>query len=194
MGKTKYPPPICHPDRPHYAKGKCRQCYMIGRQKRYYRENREALLEQKKEYAEKNKEKISEQRKEYARENKDVIRARGRKYRLWKLFRLTPEEWDTILKYQGGVCAISGKPPITKALAADHDHKTGKIRGALTMDMNRGLAFFRDDPELLRRAADYLENPPAVAALGKEVYGLIGKAQLKKKMVYGPPKKAGKNS
>jgi hypothetical protein len=166
---------------------------MLKQQAKYYRKNRTAILQQKKEYAEENKEAISEQRKEYAKENRDVIRKRGRKYRLWKLFRLTPEEWETILKYQDGVCAISGKPPVTKALAADHDHKTGKIRGALTMDMNRGLAFFKDDPILLRKAADYLENPPAVAALGKEVYGLIGKAQLKKKMIYGPPKKAGSN-
>jgi hypothetical protein len=192
--KVIYEHPICHPDRPHYAKGKCRQCYMIVQSPKYYRKNRKAILEQKKEYAEENKEAISEQRKEYARENKDVIRNRGRKYKLWKLFRLTPEEWETILKYQGGVCAISGKPPVTRALAADHDHKTGRIRGALAMDMNRGLAFFRDDPALLRKAADYLENPPAIAALGREVYGLLGKAQLKKKMVYGPPKKVRKKT
>ncbi len=151
-------------------------------------------MNQKKEYAEKNKKAISEQRKAYARENKDIIKKRGRKYKLWKLFRLTPEEWEIILKYQSGVCAVSGKPPVTRALAADHDHKTGRIRGALAMNINRGLALFNDDPALLRKAADYLENPPAVIALGKEVYGLLGKAQIKKKMVYGPPKKAGKES
>jgi hypothetical protein len=36
--------------------------------------------------------------------------------------------------------------------------------------------------------ADYAENPPAIAALGAPRYGLIGKAQRKKKMIYGPPK------
>ena len=53
------------------------------------------------------------------------------------------------------------------------------------MNVNRGLAFFNDDPVLLRKAAEYLENPPAVLALGKKVFGLIGKATSKKKMVYG---------
>jgi len=38
--------------------------------------------------------------------------------------------------------------------------------------------------------ADYLEDPPAVKAIGPH-YGLIGKAKLnKKRKIYGPPKEA----
>jgi hypothetical protein len=109
----------------------------------------------------------------------------SRKTTLWKLYRLTENDWETINRYQGRVCAITGKPPGRTRLSTDHDHSSGLIRGLLSMRVNRGLAYFDDDPKLLRKAADYLEAPPAVAALGKKVYGLIGRAKAKKRMVYG---------
>jgi Recombination endonuclease VII len=107
--------------------------------------------------------------------------------RLWVVYRLTLEDQKKILEFQGGVCAISGKPPKKQPLSCDHDHKNGKIRGMISTRINRGLAYFNDDPALLRRAADYLENPTAPRALGREVYGLIGQARHKSKMVYGSP-------
>lgn len=110
--------------------------------------------------------------------------------RLLELYQLSEADWQRIFDYQGGVCAITGRPPRT-TLNTDHCHHTGLIRGLLTPWANKGLAFFDDSPEQLRRAADYLENPPAVQALGREVYGLLGRAKRKKKMVYGGPAIAG---
>lgn len=109
----------------------------------------------------------------------------SRAKRLWELYRLTEDDWTKILRHQGGICPITLKLPGNIAFNTDHDHTTGLIRGLLSPWANKGLAYFDDDPAQLRRAADYLENPPAVAALGKETYGLVGKAQRKKKMVYG---------
>lgn len=106
--------------------------------------------------------------------------------RLMELYRLTPEDHAAILRHQGGVCAISKKP--MRRYGTDHCHATGLIRGILDWRINKGLAFFNDDPDLLRAAADYLENPPATAALGAPRYGLIGRAKTgKRKKVYGPP-------
>lgn len=49
----------CHPDRPHYAKGKCRQCYTNEAQKRYAEKNREAVLQRKRDYRKRNRDKIN---------------------------------------------------------------------------------------------------------------------------------------
>lgn len=58
-------------------------------------------------------------------------------------------------------CEICGAEPESKrAHAVDHDHQTGLIRGTLCRPCNQGLGHFRDDPNILRKAAEYLEQPP----------------------------------
>lgn len=100
----------------------------------------------------------------------------SRKQQLRK-FGLTIESYDTLLREQGGGCAICGKmvPPSSAmhgfhdgagALHVDHDHRCcadqsscGSCRrGLLCPDCNLGLGRFSDDPTLLRLAADYLEK------------------------------------
>jgi hypothetical protein len=110
-----------------------------------------------------------------------------RERRLWELYRLTEADWNKILTFQGGICPITLRLPGNVAFNTDHCHTTGLIRGLLSPWANKGLAYFDDDPDQLRRAADYLENPPAVTALGRKVFGLLGKAKRKKKMIYGGP-------
>ena len=48
----------------------------------------------------------------------------------------------------------------TKAIegGVDHCHRTGKVRGILCMGCNFSIGHFKDDPEILRRAAAYLEE------------------------------------
>lgn len=43
------------------------------------------------------------------------------------------------------------------SLARDHDHKTGYERGALCTKCNHVLGYVKDNPVLLRKAAEYLE-------------------------------------
>jgi hypothetical protein len=112
----------------------------------------------------------------------------ARKRHLWECYRLTPEGYAAIEKFQGGVCAACGKPSERVRLAVDHDHKTGRIRGLLCWVCNRALGFIRDRVDTAEGIALYLNDPPAPIALGKETYGLIGKAMRSKKVkVYGPP-------
>ena len=91
-----------------------------------------------------------------------------------KTFGITPEQYEQIKDLQGGRCAIcqvaSGA---TKALAVDHDHRhCGKgagcpecIRGLLCSTCNNMLGFARDNPEVFRRAMEYLRDPPAQRTL-----------------------------
>lgn len=72
-------------------------------------------------------------------------------------FGLTPEEYDAILAAQGGVCALCERPPMPGiSLHVDHDHGTGEIRGLLCVRCNNALGLFREDPDLLERAARYV--------------------------------------
>ena len=45
----------------------------------------------------------------------------------------------------------------TTGMNLDHDHSTGKPRGLLCHNCNRGLGLFQDDPVLLKEAARYVE-------------------------------------
>ncbi len=81
-------------------------------------------------------------------------------------FGITPVEWFRMLDRQEMRClvcpnrlVISRSPRASRRLTAhvDHDHKTGRVRGILCGECNRGLGQFQDDPQILRSAAAYLE-------------------------------------
>lgn len=88
---------------------------------------------------------------------------RGRRKFREKLYGLSLDAYTAILERQSGRCAICHDPASRElALAADHDHATGAIRGLLCSRCNNGLGSFRDDSALLRTAAAYLNAEPAV--------------------------------
>lgn len=71
---------------------------------------------------------------------------------------ITLAEYDTILKGQGGGCAVCGVSSSgDRKLSVDHCHATGRVRGLLCNRCNYALGQFDDRPELLRQAALYLE-------------------------------------
>jgi hypothetical protein len=71
---------------------------------------------------------------------------------------LTQADYDRLLAAQGGVCAICERPPKTRRLHVDHDHKSGKVRGLLCFTCNRYVLGKYATPAKLRAAADYLER------------------------------------
>jgi hypothetical protein len=83
-----------------------------------------------------------------------------------KTFGITLADYEAMMVAQAGVCAICSQPETridnrTKQpsrLAVDHCHSTGKVRGLLCSACNKGIGHLKDDPALLRKAADYLER------------------------------------
>lgn len=71
---------------------------------------------------------------------------------------ITPEDFDALLAAQGGGCGVCGGQPGHHGWAIDHCHAGGQVRGILCESCNLGLGKFKDDPEVLRRAAEYIER------------------------------------
>ena len=79
---------------------------------------------------------------------------------LKRKYGLTLESYNIMLKAQGGVCAICGEEEMVKGrtLSVDHCHKTGKVRQLLCGNCNHALGKFKDNPDLLLKAINYLER------------------------------------
>ncbi len=71
---------------------------------------------------------------------------------------LTADEYNAMLEAQGGVCAICKKKPKAGRLAVDHVHGTDKVRGLLCNLCNSALGLFKDDPDRLKVAIEYLRK------------------------------------
>lgn len=89
--------------------------------------------------------------------------------RIGRTYGITADEYNTLLAAQDGRCAIC-RQARSYRLNVDHDHASGHVRGLLCRLCNgRLLTAARDNPATLRSAADYLENPPAIAVIGVRV-------------------------
>jgi len=73
---------------------------------------------------------------------------------------ITLEMYNQMLSHQDNRCAICGiqADAIKTALAVDHNHTTGQIRGLLCMKCNRGIGYLKDSIETLEKAKLYLES------------------------------------
>lgn len=78
---------------------------------------------------------------------------------------ITYEEYLKLLADQKEKCAICGgegfkiDPRQKIKLVIDHCHTTGRVRGMLCHNCNRGLGLFKDSVYNLQKAIDYLEIP-----------------------------------
>ncbi|MGW0658868.1 endonuclease VII domain-containing protein [Streptodolium elevatio] len=88
-------------------------------------------------------------------ESRQRLHGGSRHYHLKRRYGLGAAEVDEMIKAQFGVCRICLKP---RPEHVDHDHDSGEVRGVLCFNCNSGLGQFKDRPDLLRRAAAYLEG------------------------------------
>lgn len=73
---------------------------------------------------------------------------------------ITLEGYEEMLDKQNKKCYICGNETYAngKPLYVDHCHSSGKVRKLLCQPCNSGLGMFRDNPELLIKAADYVKE------------------------------------
>lgn len=74
-----------------------------------------------------------------------------------RMYGITRKDYEGLCNQQDRKCKVCGR--VCK-LYVDHNHKTSVIRGLLCNNCNLGLGHFKDNPQLLRNAANYLEAAP----------------------------------
>lgn len=101
----------------------------------------------------------------YMREYRKRNPAKMKAIDLKKRFGISLEQYAALLEEQDHVCKICGnaeksvdhRTKQVRQLAVDHCHTKGHVRGLLCSDCNTAIGLLRDDPELLRKAAKYVE-------------------------------------
>lgn len=141
-------------------RSQCRDCCSIY-QKIYHEKNKERKRSYSKayhpEHYKKNKERLKKQTLEYQRKNPEL----RFKFRLKRIYKLTVPEYERILALQNGVCAICKEFKLhanKTRLSIDHCHITGKVRGLLCDNCNKGIGLLKDNKELVFSAYEYLSK------------------------------------
>jgi hypothetical protein len=151
-------PPKCHPKRNPAGKGLCFACRRKADPTWYARK-----LELSREKYHRNPAKYNASNHRWYVKNKDrVKRAHARwikrNYSKWRrsvnsYIARKKEQLSTRPKPDHcEVCFTPGK------VMFDHDHSSGKFRGWLCRDCNLVLGFTKDNPDVLRKLAKYLED------------------------------------
>lgn len=116
--------------------------------KRYYQQHKEKILQASRNRYLRLKDEINARHRAYGKTEQ------GRKIKMASKFKCSYKEAEYWLNIN--YCQICGDD---FAIATDHDHNTGKIRGRLCYRCNRAIGAFKDSADLLEKAVKYLRNP-----------------------------------
>jgi Recombination endonuclease VII len=94
----------------------------------------------------------NEHHREWRKNNPERIRELAKRAQIKRFYGITVTEYEALMA-KG--CALCGE---NKNMHLDHNHVTGKIREPLCQRCNQGIGLFRENPELLIRAAIYLHK------------------------------------
>ena len=103
-------------------------------------------------------------RADYLRKHRKKFGREWKESDLTRKFGISLSKYSEMLAQQGNKCAICGQPEThmrggkVKALAVDHNHTTGAVRGLLCSDCNTGLGKFKDSRSVLKAAIAYLDS------------------------------------
>lgn len=98
-------------------------------------------------------------RKYERKRTKHRLPADRRRWTLKYRYGLSPSDVSARLCAQSGRCAVCGKP-LMENFYIDHNHATDDVRGILCCSCNVAIGLFKDKPELLEQAVEYLSGEP----------------------------------
>lgn len=76
-------------------------------------------------------------------------------------YNISVEDLQRLYDNADGKCEICGNGP-KRWLVIDHCHNSTKVRGIICEQCNQALGLFKDNPEVMRAAALYIERDPVV--------------------------------
>jgi hypothetical protein len=153
-------------------------------QKKHYLKNKEAVVKRNKKWVLENQDKVKIIKKRYKDNHKEESKKYNQQHHLknrelykkykkaWGVknpdllkngklkarFGINIENFKALLKKQENKCGICQADFLETTPCVDHDHLKGKngVRGLLCRNCNTGLGGFKDNPELLHRALQWL--------------------------------------
>ena len=134
-------------------------------QKKYQQENKVELRAKQAEWTKNNPEKRRAIVKRYHDSHPEKAKGYTLKRAGWTL-----EQYKEAQAQQDGKCAVCDS---VEKLYADHNHKTGLRRRLLCFTCNTGIGSLKDDPSILRKAADYLENQLYMEKASLEIAAML---------------------
>lgn len=128
----------------------------------FYANNKQRLSEKKKALHAANPEKRREERQTWLAKDPERTKQMYEEHNLRKNCFTRQLKADAIVLQQNrcAICQVDFSSLKRRHIHADHCHKDGSPRGVLCHWCNIAIGSLRDDPELLRAAIAYLENPP----------------------------------
>lgn len=153
----------------YVSTGLCVVCVQ-NRTTKYHTSNEGRMKQLQKEWYTKNKTKVIQKAKQWNAENKETFKennsySKRGSYLRRRKFGISETEFAELFNNADDKCQICKQPETTtnskgetKALAIDHCHKTGKVRGVLCQKCNTALGGFKDSIELLENAIRYLSK------------------------------------
>jgi len=175
----------CAIETERYASGRCKPCKAKSavawnannraankiRNAQWYAKNRDQARKKNEKWRSENRERARLNTIAWRKANPEKVKemttrnnSKNRNFELIRKYGIDSATYETMFTEQNGVCYLCYNPETYKQkgkvqrLAVDHCHKNGRARRLLCRICNTVLGFVHDDPQLLRRMADYLEE------------------------------------
>jgi Autographiviridae endonuclease VII len=105
-----------------------------------------------------NHERLLAYSKAYRQGHREQFSVWHRNYRVRTTYGLTVAEYRDLCERQDNRCGICRRDfaELGRRPSVDHDHDTGRVRGLLCDNCNRGLGFFKENPRFLDAAKEWL--------------------------------------